>query len=280
MSDKKNIVIKVKYPKSGKMGENHVSASRMITGWNFKRIWLTIGIAMLVLISLFIFINRNTHEKNTDNIAGSQVTSPVKPEIETAHKNRTITEREALPDTNEIQEKTPQAIEQASSGDNKILDKQKKEAEADNKNIPAISITAKENINNQPEQIKGNEVIKESLDSITNNNVIRAVLAYKINKKEPKGEINSSVKVRKTQATPVYYFTELRKMKGQKLYHQWFRNNKLVFSQELIIYADRWRASSHKLLTYRDKGNWVVKLVNERKQLLNKKDFTVSLVNQ
>lgn len=278
MADKKNIVINVKYPKSGKKVENHVPASGMITEWNVKRIWLAISIAVLVLVSLFIFINSSTHKKNADNLAGSPVTIPVKPETKTAHTNEVLTGKEVAPGVKETQEKSPLPIEQSRDvDDTKILVEPK--TEADNKNIPTTSIKVKEIIKKQPGLIKENEVIKENRDSITNKNVARALLTYKINNKEPIGEINSSVKVRKTRATPIYYFTELRKMKGRKVYHQWFRNGKLVFSQELIISADRWRTSSHKLLTYKDKGNWIVKLVNDKKQLLNKKDFTVSLIN-
>lgn len=278
MADKKNIVIKVKYPKAGKNLEKHVpaSASGMVTEWNFKRIWLAIGIAVLIIVvSLLIFINRGTQKKNTDNPAAFPVAAPVRPKIETAPANEVVTGKEITPEVKDPKEKSPLPIEPSGDvDDSKALGEPK--TPADNKHIPITSIKAKEIINKQPGLIKENEVIKGTRDSITNKNVARALLTYKINNKEPVGEISSSVKVRKTRATPVYYFTELRKIKGQKVYHQWFRNGKLVFSQELIISADRWRTSSHKLLTYKDKGNWVVKLVNDRKQLLNKKSFTVN----
>jgi hypothetical protein len=278
MADKKNIVIKVKYPKAGKNPEKHVHApaSGMITEWNFKRIWLAIGIAVLIIVvSLLIFINRVAQKKNTANPAGFPVAAPVRPKIETAPANEVVTGKKITPEVKEPKEKSPLPSEPSGDADDSKASGEP-QTPADNKHIPITSIKSKEIINKQPGLIKENGVIKETLDSLTNKNVARASLTYKINNKEPVGEISSSVKVRKTRATPVYYFTELRKMKGQKVYHQWFRNNKLVFSQELIIAADRWRTSSHKLLTYKDKGNWVIKLVNNRKQLLNKKSFTVN----
>ena len=65
MTDKRNIVIKVKYPVSGKATEN--LAPKMISEWNVKRILLAIGALILVLASLFYVINNDTQDTDSDN---------------------------------------------------------------------------------------------------------------------------------------------------------------------------------------------------------------------
>ena len=56
MADKKNIRIKVKYPASGDEPKKDIPMPKMITVWNVKRILLTLGCLVLILVSLFFFI--------------------------------------------------------------------------------------------------------------------------------------------------------------------------------------------------------------------------------
>ncbi|CAA9891856.1 conserved hypothetical protein [Candidatus Methylobacter favarea] len=276
MANKKNIVIKVKYPKYGKKVEDHGSGSGMITEWNYKRIWLAISFVLMIIIALFIFMHRGEPKKDADNLADSSATVSIRPDTKTAPVNGVMPGKEAARRIKETQEELPIA-----SGDSIDINDTRipvKPKAAEEKDTSITDIKIEEISKKQAGIINENKVIKSTGTAIANKNVARALLTYKINNKEPVGEITTTVKVRRTQVTPVYYFTELIKMKGDKVYHQWFRNGKLVFSQVLIIAADRWRASSHKLLTYKDRGNWAVKLVNARKQLLNKKDFRVILI--
>ena len=103
----------------------------------------------------------------------------------------------------------------------------------------------------------------------------RAVLTYGINNKEPAGEIAKAVNVGEKNPTWVYYFTELKSMNGNKVYHEWLKNGVLDSRQELIISGDAWRTSSRKLLADSAKGNWTVRLIDEHGQLLNEKSFKV-----
>ena len=52
MADKKNIVIKVKYPASGRSA---ALAPQMVTEWNIKRILLAAGVLVLLLGTVFYY---------------------------------------------------------------------------------------------------------------------------------------------------------------------------------------------------------------------------------
>ena len=115
-------------------------------------------------------------------------------------------------------------------------------------------------------------VLPEELGSVG-----RAVLTYEIKNQEPVGEITRPVKVKQAKPIMVYYYTELNKMNGRKVYHEWLKNGVIVSRQELSISADSWSASSRKLLTDDADGDWVVRLVDESGKLLNDKAFKVHL---
>jgi hypothetical protein len=85
MEDKKNIVIKVKYPKSGKKAAYDVSsASEVKAEWNIKRILLALVGVVLVIVLLFHFIRQDTQKTDLQPEAALPekiVNTPVKPQI-------------------------------------------------------------------------------------------------------------------------------------------------------------------------------------------------------
>lgn len=62
MEDKKNIVIKVKYPTSGKKEDHEVSAPKVITEWNIKRILLALAGVIFIVLGLLYFIKPDTQK--------------------------------------------------------------------------------------------------------------------------------------------------------------------------------------------------------------------------
>ena len=85
MEDKKNIVIKVKYPTSGKQAEPDVSASKVITEWNIKRILVTLlGLVLFIVALFFLFKpnNQNTDLQPQAALPEKIIKAPVKPEID------------------------------------------------------------------------------------------------------------------------------------------------------------------------------------------------------
>jgi hypothetical protein len=65
MPEKKNIVIKVKFPTPGKTSGKSTSAPGMITEWNIKRIGLALGSVLMILMALFYFTDRGDQMSDT-----------------------------------------------------------------------------------------------------------------------------------------------------------------------------------------------------------------------
>jgi hypothetical protein len=253
MTDKRNIIIKVSYPVAGKATEN--AAPKMVTEWNVKRILFAAGALVLMLVLLIYGINNDAPKTDVDNAAVmlNQMENPVTPQVEVKAE--------------EVKALAP--FKQAAVGNNPLV---KPNKEANKKNKPTTSIPVKETIKKQLNEkaIKGHSYLA------ANHNVSRALLTYAINNKEPTDEMVKPVNLsHKKQPVWLYYFTELKAMKGSRVYHEWLKNGVVVTRQELVISDDTWRTSSRKLLSDREKGSWSVRLVDEKGRLLNEKKFKV-----
>ena len=76
MEDKKNIVIRLKCSAPGKKAESDVSASKVITEWNIKRILLAmVGVVLFIVVLFFLF---KPDPQNTDLQPITLVNMPVK----------------------------------------------------------------------------------------------------------------------------------------------------------------------------------------------------------
>ena len=76
MENKKNIVIRLKCSASGKKAEPDVSASKVITEWNIKRILLAmVGVVLFIVVLFFLF---KPYAQNTDLQPITLVNMPVK----------------------------------------------------------------------------------------------------------------------------------------------------------------------------------------------------------
>lgn len=245
MTDKRNIVIKVKYPVSGKTPID--STPKMVTEWNVKRILIAVGVLVLMLILLIYIISNDEQKTDVDNaaITVNTIDKPVTPQVvvkDIETKNLAIPKQEI--------EKTNSSV------------KQKKESYKKTADMPINKVIKK----------PSNEKV---IISKATRNVPRAILTYKINNKEPAGEIGRTVDVDHNKPIWVYYFTELNAMKGNKVYHEWLKNGAVVSKQELVVSSDSWRTSSRKLLSNSERGNWAVRLVDKSGRLLNEKSFKV-----
>ena len=249
MTDKRNIVIKVSYPVAGKATEN--AAPKMVTEWNVKRILLAAGVLVLMLAALIYGISNDTEKTDVDNAAllGNAIDKSATPLVEAKE-----TETQNLDIPKQVVAETNSLVKSKNEPNKKI-----------------VSIPVKEVIKKQPKE----KVIKESGYSKANPNVPRALLTYAINNKEPTGEVVKSVDVSHKKPVWLYYFTELKAMKGSRVYHEWSKDGAIISRKELIISDDTWRTSSRKLLSDSEKGNWTVRLVDKNGRLLNEKNFKV-----
>jgi hypothetical protein len=262
MADKKNIVIKVKYPTSGRKPERPTPAMRKVTEWNIKRI--VYAAALLVLfpaLLLFYWLDDNTQD------------IPLPPE---AAVNSQPEENTQAPRPGETGASQPIITPQTGSTE---IDKTVVKPETEvNKQKQTNSVTVKESVKKLPTPTHKNKAeTQRPLPPKLNKHVRRALLTHEISNKEPAGEITRTISVSNEKPLTVYYFTELKNMKGQKIYHEWRRNGTIVARNFLNISADSWRTFSHKLLSSKSEGNWTVKLIDEKGRVLNEKAFKVTL---
>jgi hypothetical protein len=252
MTDKRNIVIKVSYPVAGKASGS--VAPMMVTEWNVKRILLAIGALVLMLALLIYGISNDTQKIDINNVAAP---------VNAIEKSAT--------QSVEVKDVEIKNLELPKQAEIKINSAVKSDKEIKKKNNQAADIPVKAVIKKQPHE----KVIKEQGYLKIKPNVSRALLTYGIKNKEPVGEIVRAVEVGSKKPVWLYYFTELKSMKGGKVYHEWLKNGALVSRQALVISDEIWRTSSRKLLSDSEKGKWTVRLVDKNGLLLNEKNFKV-----
>lgn len=206
MSEKKNIVIKVKYPTTGPVPSKSLSSTNVVTQWNYKRLGIVLGSVLLVLISIFYFSDSD----DSKNISSAQIPLPEQP--------------------------------------------------AQN-NIPSAAV------NNSP--------AKPKVD--INKSIVRAQLTKDINKNEPVDSLKSPLKIGKKETIWIYYFVELKGMKGKAIYHEWLLNGDLVSRKKVNVSADSWRTASKQVISYTMNNDWLVRLVDESGNKLAEKTFNLEL---
>jgi len=128
-----------------------------------------------------------------------------------------------------------------------------------------------------PENTKEDISIETEVESIKVpiTDVVRALLTTSIINKEPVDNMVFPLILNKDKAKNVYYFTEIINRKGQYLFHQWFRNDKLIYKRKISILGNRWRAATSKLIPYSKTGMWTVRLVDKKGFILNEIKFEV-----
>lgn len=215
MSEKKNIVIKVKYPTPGNSGQTDHSPSGKVTEWNFKRIGLTLGSLLVAILALF-------YVTSSDDIQPPETVA-----VPTAQP--------ILPEQHQPVETKPDS--------------------------PTIQ--------SQP--------VNEKPRTPTDAQVVRALLTNKVEKNEPGHNIALPLKISRKETIGVYYFVELKGMKGKTVYHEWVLNDTPVSRKKVNISADPWRTSSKQVIAYTMNNDWKARLVDESGKVLVEKAFNLEL---
>ena len=102
--------------------------------------------------------------------------------------------------------------------------------------------------------------------------VKRAVFTTKIKNREPTNNIRKLGNDRKK----IYYFTDLRGMKGQKVKHRWIYKGKVRAEVPFKVNGQRWRVYSSKKLNRGWLGDWTVSTVDRYGRTLSRNSFTYS----
>ncbi len=219
MSEKKSMVIKVKYPTSGKASEKIGLPSNTITEWNYQRIgFVMAGLIATVLLVKFFTGGNDISNSSTANQPISSAQINEEPESQTS---AAVVKNTAQPDVESI------------------------------------------------------KVIENKKDNTAT--IRRAQLTTKIDRNEPAGQVELPLKIGKSEKLGLYYFAELKGMKGKVVFHEWLLNDNLVSRKKVNISADPWRTSSKQVISYTTNNDWKVRLVDDAGNNLTEKTFNLEL---
>lgn len=104
--------------------------------------------------------------------------------------------------------------------------------------------------------------------------ISRAVLTTGISEREPVDVLKDSIEQTEFQEK-LFFFTEVRKLKGQTISHLWFHQDQLMAEIPLTISADRYRTYSSKNIMPSQTGQWRVEAVTAQGELLAQKTFRI-----
>ncbi|TDO97995.1 DUF2914 domain-containing protein [Marinomonas balearica] len=93
--------------------------------------------------------------------------------------------------------------------------------------------------------------------------VARAQFSSDVVEREPIDDIGNVIKVEYGEIQRVYFFTDLRDMKGNQVIHRWLLDGDVQAEIPFDIGGDRWRVWSSKKLMPGFDGTWAVEVVKD-----------------
>jgi len=111
--------------------------------------------------------------------------------------------------------------------------------------------------------------------AINDPRVLRAQLSAGVKGKEPTARLQPPIRVTGGSDRTIYYFSEVRDLDGQTLFHRWEREGRVLASVPFEIRGERWRVYSRKTITPRMTGTWRVVLADAGGKELASSTFSV-----
>jgi hypothetical protein len=244
---------------------------------DWKKISLT-AVLLLIILALigYFFFNTHFHEAELNKV--ELTTIPPAPSPENKVESEEIPSESTT--QNEISKSLPQGdtLTPAVQSGNAI-----QSAEPGNivkqKNLPVVEPKPALAINStvMPGKKPGAALLPESpkTPSADSPLVLRAQLSHDIKAREPVDTIDT-VQLRSGESKSIYFYLHLMGLKGKKVSILWYRDNKLDSQLFLEIHNDNWRTNASKQLDHQRLGKWRVELVDESKNRLAARDFTVA----
>lgn len=160
---------------------------------------------------------------------------------------------------------SPEGIEKGVSlAEKKVTEKKDQPTtDKDRRNIEVISELTKK------------APIDQRFKTISHYKVTRGLLTNAIVNKEPVKELVSPFIIGEKKSIQLYYFTELKDMKGESFFHQWVKDGVVVGKIPINPQGNRWRVSSNRVLIYSDVGHWMVQLIDKNGLIYNEIIFEV-----
>lgn len=119
--------------------------------------------------------------------------------------------------------------------------------------------------------------VRSAQIKIQNNALTRAVLTLKIKDKEPRGSIPYELALPEEGIVKVILFTEMKGLRGKKLYHEWYRNGVRQARVRIPVNVDKQSSYSSKYINVQMLGDWQVKVVDEKQNAYALAEFKVVL---
>ncbi len=242
---RKKIVIRINYKQSG---SNKVAVPKDEINddseWDVKRILVAFIVLLSIAAGLVYFLSSDA--KTVRNLQGAEVISQKPGKLE-----------------------SPGEIEQLPRSD--PIDQEQKHVPSDgntrNRQEP------KKPVSRQRTPIPLQNVAGEGKKPIGNLNVIRFRFTSGIKRKEPVDILAPPFFALRDKAYSIYFFTELKRLKGHTVTHVWKHNGQVKLNKEFEVRGNRWRIYTSKLLNMTMLGQWDVSVVDSNGQILTQKGF-------
>ncbi len=103
--------------------------------------------------------------------------------------------------------------------------------------------------------------------------VTRAQFTHGVQQREPIDLIDGIMPDESPAIANIFFFTELKNLKGQTIRHSWFHESTLISEIKFHVRGNRWRVNSSKRLNHTALGSWQVKVMNEEDEVLLAREF-------
>lgn len=119
----------------------------------------------------------------------------------------------------------------------------------------------------------GDKAIRTESTEPSSSHVARAQFTRGIEAREPIDHVEKIFRSKGKEVNQLYYFTELRDMKGDSVVHRWNHQGNTVANITFNINGDRWRVYSSKYLPASMKGRWKVVVTDSNGKPLVSESF-------
>ncbi len=234
----KKVVIRLNYSSDNR--PKAVSKPEVITEWNIRRIAGAVLILMLLAGATFWFLwKQNTPtESEVPLVVAESKPEEVKPPLSSS-----------IP-------KSGGAVREEQS-----------DGEANSPQVQAVEAKDVATVKNlEPASLRRVTIPRDP-------RIVQAVLSKAVYNRQPVGVIEGIVHAEPDRAVGVFYFTELKSMKGQKVTHEWWRGEKLIFKKSVTLRHDPGTFYTSKLVNTRMLGTWQVYLKDSQGRILDIHSF-------
>ncbi|MEN8261046.1 MAG: DUF2914 domain-containing protein [Pseudomonadota bacterium] len=304
MAEKKVVLrlkLKDRGPSEPRISE--VAAPTVVTEWNYPRIAAVLAVIVLVVSGILVWGLSGDDDLSPDKglspnmsagVAHPEAISqsdslepdafvqsaepesgrqPVKPTqtlevAESASKTDASTPRP--PEVTMADAKKIETVEAVEAGKTEASDVQAHDAETQSPEVKRAAVAEKRE---SPAPVSGIKAAPNGEKKMLGKGVVRAKLSRGIWQREPFGKVVTPVRAEPDRAIGLFFFTELEGAQGQRFFHQWLRDGKLVFEQPVRLRAGKTRFYTSKLLNTNMLGRWEVILKDARGRVLYREGF-------